>query len=137
MRLTIEKDGESLRRYAHVKPARGWRVRRCSAPCPGTSRRCSLSRSHRGPHVAHGLLGRVVAVWDMAAGVQGSPQTTRRALEAMEGRDLSRRGIVGGFRSLWGRLTNLPSYLGEISMLALFLGFVALVVTWLRMIFLG
>ena len=64
MKLTARDNPETIKRYGHVRKARGWNVRRCARRCPDTPHKCTLHDGHRGPHVAHGLLGRVVAVWD-------------------------------------------------------------------------
>ena len=68
MRLTREEHPEAIKRYGHIKRARGWRVRPCAAKCPGTTRTCTRGEGHRGPHVAHGAFRKVVAVWDSDAG---------------------------------------------------------------------
>ena len=63
MRLTIEEHPESVRRYAHVPRARRFDAEACRAPFHGASRSCTLTKGHRGPHIAHGRFGRVLAVW--------------------------------------------------------------------------
>jgi hypothetical protein len=64
MRLTIEDNREAIKRYRHIRPAAHGGSMPCSAQCPGSPRTCTLRRGHSGPHVAHGVFKRVVAVWD-------------------------------------------------------------------------
>lgn len=77
MKLTVENHREAIKRYGHVKPARGWRAETCGARCPGTTRSCTRPTGHHGPHVAHGMLRRVVAVWDSGP-PSASPRTPER-----------------------------------------------------------
>jgi hypothetical protein len=68
MRLTLEDNPESLKRYGHLRPARaGGLEQLCHDRCPGTRHRCSREKGHREPHVAFGLFRKVVAVWDKGA----------------------------------------------------------------------
>ena len=66
MKLTVEEHPDRIKRYSHMKPAPAWGGRRCGGVFPGTARLCTLAKGHRGPHVHHGALGRVKAVWDAA-----------------------------------------------------------------------
>lgn len=77
VRLTVEEHREAIKRYGHIGPARAWGVTSCAAKCPGTTRTCTRERGHGGPHVAHGLVRRVLAVWDTGAGAQRSSGAVR------------------------------------------------------------
>lgn len=77
MRLTAAEHPVSIERYRQVKPARGPLARRCARRCPGTEDTCTLQKGHRGPHVAHGSFGKVLAVWDPGA-VAGPAEGARR-----------------------------------------------------------
>lgn len=97
MKLTRERNREALKRYRHLKPARG-RARRCGKRMDGSDRACTLPKGHRGPHASHGLFGRLHAVWgsgDGSAGSAGSRRGTtgrsRRSTEAGGG-----QGRAGG-----------------------------------------
>ena len=79
MKLTIEENRETIKRYGHIKPAPMWGSVRCSAKCPGAARNCTLEEGHRGPHVAHGMFKKVVAVWDAGINPQ-KPES--RAIKA-------------------------------------------------------
>ena len=72
MRLTVEENRETIKRWGHIRPAPLWGSVRCSARCPGSARRCTRTKNHRGPHVAHGVFRRVVAVWDTGLKDPGS-----------------------------------------------------------------
>lgn len=139
MRLTIEQDPESIRRYRHVKPARVRDARLCSARCPGSSRACTLRKGHRGPHVAHSMFKKVVAVWDAGSGVVESPEGARRAAEARSRRAPRVRsgrpsGVVGTLRD---RVAGLGSSLADIGLLVLLLAFAGFAVRWLLIILRG
>lgn len=133
MRITLEEDPEAIKRYDHVKPARGWGVRLCSAVCSGTPHRCTLAKSHRGPHVAHGRFGKVVAVWHAGVEVQGSRANTRRALEGLAGGSLRGEGRGGFLGALWDRVVRASS-VEEIALFVLFLAMVGFAIDWLLMI---
>jgi hypothetical protein len=64
MILTIEENSEEIKRFSNIKPAPIWGPVRCFARCPGTPRTCTLSQGHPGPHIAHAMFKKVVAVWD-------------------------------------------------------------------------
>lgn len=64
MKLTVEDNRETIKRYGHLRPAPRWGSVRCFARCPGSSRTCTLEVDHNGPHVAHGIFRQVVAVWE-------------------------------------------------------------------------
>jgi len=76
MKLTIEKDRERLKRFSHIQRAPPWMGSRCERRCPGSRRECSRKKGHPGPHVAHGILGRVLAVWDEGARIGAAPKTS-------------------------------------------------------------
>lgn len=135
MKLTIESDRETLKRYGHIKPARGWGVHRCSARCPGSSRRCSLERGHRGPHVAHGMFGKVVAVWDPDTAVHPSVDRLRTTLKSTSGSALRHGTEVGPLQALRRRLASLTDSLGEIGLAVVFLAMVGGFLYWLILFF--
>jgi len=139
VRLTIEEHGEAIKRYAHVKPAGGSRSRRCSVMCPGTKRSCTVSKGHRGPHVAHNRIRRVVAVWDSGGGAGASSQAavtrTTPTGSRKGGRNAGPIGLrserpVGVLDFLWSRFTRLISTADEFLFLILFIGFVVFVIQW-------
>jgi hypothetical protein len=132
MRLTLESDPESVKRYGHLKPVRGFGARPCSTRFPGSGRACTLARGHGGPHVAHGRLGKVLAVWDAAADVV----PTRAARPAP--------GSTGNVRedsravAILDRVRAVVAYVDVsvegILLLVLFLAMVGFVIDWLFMI---
>lgn len=134
VRLTIEQDPQSIKRYGHLKPARGLGVRACSVRCPGSTRACTLGVGHRGPHVAHGRLGKVLAVWDGAPEPARSEVTVQRAVGAMARR--SERGVkpVGALGALWARLVGLNLSVEEMALFVLFVAMVGFVIHWLSLI---
>lgn len=66
MRFTKKEHPEQVKQYGHIEPAPVFGPLRCFARCPGTHLTCTLSKRHNGPHVAHGSLKEVTAVWDEA-----------------------------------------------------------------------
>jgi len=64
MRLIREENPNEIEKYSNIKPAPTFGPLRCYARCPGTMRTCTLSKNHIGPHVAHGMFKKVMAVWD-------------------------------------------------------------------------
>ncbi|GMV05747.1 MAG: hypothetical protein AMXMBFR53_20240 [Gemmatimonadota bacterium] len=64
MKLTREANREAVRHYDHVGRAPVLGGDPCDARCSGVRHRCTREAGHTGPHVAHGLLGRVLVVWD-------------------------------------------------------------------------
>ncbi len=134
MRLTVEEDRETIKRYRHIRPARGLGVQHCGARCPGTVRTCTLREGHRGPHVAHGTLGKVVAVWDTGmevrrAGGPGRVTTGSRVRDTVEASK-----PTGGLQHLWARLVRLNLSVEELALLVLFLALVGFVIHWMSMI---
>jgi hypothetical protein len=134
VRLTIEQDPQSIKRYGHLKPARGLGVRACSARCPGSTRACTLEAGHRGPHVAHGVLGKVLAVWDGAPEPARSDVKVRRAVRSMARRGAHDVKPVGGLGALWTRLVSLNLSVEEMALLVLFVAMVGFVVHWVSLI---
>ena len=133
MKLTIEEDPETIKRYAHIRPARGLGVRPCRHACPGSTRTCTLERGHRGAHVAHGRLRRVVAVWD---GGKAPPSTASvpRAAES-RARNRPRAGKPGGaLQSLWKMAVRAAGSFEEIALLIFFLAFVWFAIDWMLLI---
>lgn len=137
MKLVAKDRPAGLDRYRHIKPARGWRVTRCGRVCPGTSYSCTRERGHRGPHVAHGWLGRLRAVWD------GPAQRSEAPSRAPSTRTTRRRGRPVGLRpegskSLLERAGRALKFLDEhgeeIALIVFFLAFVWFAVDWLMII---
>ncbi len=136
MKLTIEHDRATIRRYGHLRPAKGWGVRRCGARCPGSSRTCTLEAGHRGPHVAHGLFRRVVAVWDSGgAEVAASTDRLRKTLASGTGASIRRGRPEGVLTALWHRVTNAARSLEELSWIVLFVVFLGWVFYWVHLLF--
>jgi hypothetical protein len=78
MKLTIEDNRDGIKRYRHIQPVARLGGPPCSVRCPGTQRTCTLKRGHSGPHVAHGVFRRVLAVWDAGATASGSGGKLKR-----------------------------------------------------------
>ncbi|NNL30061.1 MAG: hypothetical protein HKO77_03520 [Gemmatimonadetes bacterium] len=118
-------------RYAHVKPAPFWR-KRCGRTAPGSERTCTREPGHRGPHVAHGPLRRVVAVWEAEDSRVAQPS----------GRKPATRRPVGlpskGSSSLTGRLgvaaKFMDEHIEEIALAVFFVAFVWFAIEWLMII---
>ncbi|MBT8337109.1 MAG: hypothetical protein KJO11_10925 [Gemmatimonadetes bacterium] len=135
MRLTIESDPQTIRRYEHVRPARGWGVERCGVMCTGVERACTRALGHTGPHVAHGRLGRVRAVWDADAATRARPEARSRVVEAARQGGLPSRRSGGALRALVRWATDRVSSVEDLAMLILFLAFLGFAVDWfLRML---
>ena len=130
MRLTVEEDRETIKRFGHIKPARGRSTRVCSARCPGTTHTCTLELSHGGPHVAHRFLNRVVAVWDSVTEDRVPGETLKRASEARAQSGLRTRESVGVLGALWKRVVKNPASVEEVTFLVLFLAFVGFAIDW-------
>ncbi len=132
MRLTREENPETIRRYGHIKPARGWRTTRCLRRCPGTTHTCTLVRGHRGPHVAHGLFSKVVAAWDSGS----SPQGTREVVTQHAKRPIGLRDgdSVGPLEAIKELVVRLASSAEEIALLVFFIACVWFAIDWLRLI---
>lgn len=155
MRFTVEEHPRAIERYAHVKPARGWRVASCSARCPGTSRTCTREKGHRGPHVAHRFFNRVAAVWDTGSGASEQGRTAERGRSTRHGRTggseptnapakrrrparkpigLRARDFGGALEALRKLAARAASSVEEIALLVFFLAFVWFAIDWLLLI---
>lgn len=64
MILTRENNPNEIKKYKDIKHAPTFGKLRCFARCPRTIRTCTLSKHHSGPHVAHGMFKKIMAVWD-------------------------------------------------------------------------
>ena len=135
MRLTAERDPETIKRYGHIKPARGWGVHVCSARCPGTTRTCTLEAGHRGPHVAHGAFRKVVAVWD-DGGMEAHP-SVQRLRSSLEGRAASgvRKDDRESSVAFWRQMVPSHFSVEEAALLALLLVVLGLAFYWLMLLF--
>lgn len=63
MQLLRERDREEIRKYEGIKSAGLFNLA-CGDPLSGTMRKCTRKALHTGPHMAHGIFGRIMAVWD-------------------------------------------------------------------------
>lgn len=135
MRLTAERDPETIKRYAHIKPARKWGSTPCSARCPGTSRSCTLAAGHRGPHVAHAAFGKVVAVWDGDTDVRTSVGRLRSSLEARAETGLRKEKPTTSLAALLRQMLPTSFSVEEAAFIALFLVIVGLAFYWLFLLF--
>lgn len=135
MRFTREQHPDAIARYAHVRPARGRRTKRCGAGFPGGTRACTLELGHNGPHVAHGLWRRVMAVWD-GGGVSVGPTRSRSVAAASSRARFSSIGPLAVLDWLWRRLTlRTEHFLEELGFLLFFVGMLVFVIDWaLRML---
>ena len=141
MKLTIEDNRVAIKRYGHIKAARGFRARLCANRCPGTTRTCSRVRGHSGPHVAHGLFQKVVAVWDSGPGGPYAGEPARRLVEARGTSGVRDQRPVGMrvrrphglVKTLWTRLREMSS-LEEAVFFLFFLAFVGFAVHWFWLI---
>lgn len=147
MRLTREENREALKRYRHLKPARR-RAERCGRRLEQSKRTCTLAKGHRGPHAAHGLFGRVLAVWGSGDGSAGPPGGGRSSTRAGRGstgpgrRVAPRRPVGLRSRDPGGVLDRVKSavvWIGvhaeEVLLLAFFAAFVWFAIDWLLIIF--
>jgi hypothetical protein len=124
MKLTIEDNPETIKRYGHLRPAPPWGSVRCSAKCPGTTRTCTRERGHRGPHVTHGTFRKVVAVWDSGAeGRSVEPTRSSRKLRRSRGGSAPRApqadGWLGSLKAFWGALRRITPSMEEVLLIAL------------------
>ena len=131
MKLTIEENRETIKRYGHIKPASRWGSVRCSAKCPGSSRTCTLEEGHRGPHVAHGKFNRVVAVWGEGVKVRKTEPKARRVAGSTPGNPFREGGIAAALGTFWNRLVRrLPFSIEEGFLLILALAMVGFALDW-------
>ena len=127
MRLTREDHGERLRRFSHLKPARtllGLGRKPCGVTLPGEFHACTRAAGHRGPHVAHGFLGEILAVWTREDGSGSEPRraTPARRRPAVQRRTRSDEDDGGALAALWGRALRVLSSPEELALVLLFLG---------------
>lgn len=135
MRLTVEEDRDTIKRYGHIGPAPAWGAGRCSVRCPGTERTCTLAKDHRGPHVAHGLFRRVMAVWDTNGEERGSRKNVKTAVAPRAHGEVWTGSLFGSLAAFWDQVVALRSSVGDIALFVMFLGFVAFAIRWLLLIF--
>jgi len=131
VRLTAEEHRETVKRFAHIRPAGKWGSARCGARLSGSRRVCTRELGHRGPHVSHGLRRNVLAVWD-----DGSPPPKPVRKKVASSRVAERGGLRSG-RALEAlgafvrRVTRNPMQFVEESLLLLFaLAMVGFVIDW-------
>jgi hypothetical protein len=142
MKFTVEENREAIKRYRHIKPAKGRRSRPCSATCPGTVRTCAREKGHRGPHVAHGWRRNVVAVWDSGTGAQASAEAVSRASKPRKGSAVGTRRPVGlrtrapggALQAIKDLVVGAFSSAEEIAFIILFIVFVKFGFDWLMLI---
>lgn len=127
MRLTVEDNPETIKRYGHLKPASLWGSARCGVRCPGSSHTCTLEKGHRGPHAAHGLFKRVVAVWDAGSVVRKSEDVAL----GVALRDDLRNGVV---MEAWRAFRNVVPDMETGIYLAFFVAFLGFVIYWVLLI---
>lgn len=130
MRLTLEEDREAIKRYAHIRPAPVWTRTLCGAKCPGTARNCTLAPGHRGPHVAHGALRRVLAVWNERSDVVTVAKRPNTAMGPRAHREVWTGSLVGFLGATVERLFRALSSVEEAAMLILLLGFLWFAADW-------
>lgn len=130
MKLTVEENPETIKRYGHLRPAPRWGVDRCSALCPGTSRTCTLEAGHRGHHVAHGLFRRVVAVWDSGGQAQKAHRRAKRTGAAVRRISNPGGGLAAAIRAFWGRLRRRPPSLEGAFLFVLAVSMVVFALDW-------
>lgn len=120
MRLTLQNNPATIKRYANVRPARIWSGRRCGVKCPGLTRNCTLAKGHRGPHIAHAFPGRVVAVWDSGPALESGGGTGRLAPGARAQQRLRMRNPEGFVEAVWRRTRSVVSSPEDVAFIALF-----------------
>jgi len=142
MRLTIEDNPGSTRRYDHLEPARGWGVSPCGVRLSGSHRTCTREKDHRGPHVSHGFFKKVLAVWEPVGRrerrpASSAPAPTKKREARGPARPTGRRerpigrseprplSIVDAMRGFLVRVTASIEELAWLAFLAAFLGFAA------------
>ena len=131
MKLTIEEHPETIKRYRHIKPAPSRKGGRCATRLSGTSRACTLSPGHSGPHVAHGAFNRVVAVWDAGATARKSEGDTHRVGSVVPRRPPREGGIVRAMKDFGRRVTRYTEhFMEEIFLLVFVLAMVGFVIDW-------
>lgn len=136
MKLTVDEHPKAVARYAHIPRARRWSVVRCRRICPGTTYACTREAGHRGPHVAHGLLRGIRAVWEssaLASSTSSGAAKRRSGSSTPIGlRGAPSRNLLAGLRELVMRVFSSGE---ELALLAFFVAFVWFALGWLRLIF--
>lgn len=135
MKLTVEENRETIKRYGHIRPAPRWGSVRCFARCPGSSRTCTLEVDHNGPHVAHGIFRQVVAVWDANRKVRRSEAERQTVVGPTAPKGLKREPSVAAVDGFWRRVVRKAPSLEQGFLLVLFVAMVGFVIDWtLRML---
>lgn len=136
MRITADDHPHAIHRYGDVRPAR-WGRSRCGARLPDDlDVTCTREAQHRGPHVAHRVFRRVVAVWDSgpalrALGSERPVPLVRRRATAPVG--LRTPSGASRLRELAKRVLRDPP-VEEVAMLILLVAFSWFAFDWFRMI---
>lgn len=120
----------ALKRYTHIKPAPAWKGR-CGRTCPRTGRSCSREAGHRGPHVSHGLLRRVLAVWEGTGSASTAPPRRPSGRKPV---GLRTKGSKGLLERLGSAARFLDAHAEEIALAVFFLAFVWFALDWLLII---
>jgi hypothetical protein len=131
MRLTAKDDPETIKRYSHVRPASRRGSGRCAVGCSGTAHTCTREAGHSGPHVAHGGLRRILAVWDEGGAARASSESRRRARESRGQGGLPSRRTESLLKRAAQRFVRTFSSIEEVSLFILFVAFVIFAVDWL------
>ena len=130
MRLTIEENRQALKRYGHVKPAPQKGPTRCTALCPGTVRTCTLRRGHSGPHVAHGMFNRVLAVWDKGMKTPENMELVPKPRAAVAGGRAGPGRFVATIRAIRKKIVLKEHYIEAGLFLAFALAMVGFAIDW-------
>jgi len=130
MKLTIEENRETIKRYSHIRQPFLWGSLRCSAWCPGTSRNCTLGKGHKGPHVAHGRFRNVVAVWDGKSKFRKSDVGVSRDVGDVTPRGLRGSGLLPALMAFRSRIVRRAPSIEEVVFLVFALGMVWFVIDW-------
>lgn len=130
MKLTVEENRETIKRYAHIRPAPPWASARCSVRCPGSSRVCTLEQGHRGHHVAHGMFQRVVAVWASGARARKAIERADRAGGSTQRRGPRDEGLTAALEALRGHIVRATPSIEGVVLLILGLSMVGFALDW-------
>jgi len=130
MKLTVEENRETIKRYNHIKRPVLWGSVRCSAWCPGTSRNCSLAQGHKGPHVAHGFFRNVVAVWDGKAKLRQSEVSASREVAEVTPEGHREKALWPALMAFRSRIVRRVPSMEEAIFLVFALGMVWFVIDW-------
>jgi len=135
MKFTIEENREELNRYRHIRPATLLGSVPCSARCPGTLRTCTQKKGHTGPHVAHGMFRRVVAVWYQGIEAQQSKEKVKRAVGGIA-RNVSRdRGLVVALKAFWSQVIRRPRDMDEVLLFIFGISMAGFAIHWILLAF--